>query len=209
MSNATASTAKTVDPKDTMHQVAQQVTQATQACCQGATDAFRAYADANQKLFATITKAWSAPFTGTTWPMPTWAAMWEKSDQAACPCNPFDAMVKLMNGMVDANARFANECNALTIDAVRTNARTIERMGTMMNEMVAAQAARTTGGTPAKGGKPIADTAREIVDEAATFLAKTSERMMKMNTEHVQSVAKLMDEVVVRPLGGTKTCCNG
>lgn len=216
----TSSTApKTPDVKETVHQVAQ----AAQTCCQGANDAFKAYAEATQKFFGTVTKAWTAPFASMPFGQfpnpftgqnaaPAWNADVMNSWNA---CNPLDAMVKLMNGMVDANARFANECNALTVDAVRTNVRTIERLGTMMTEMnesFAANAARVTGApapaTTSKNAKPFTDTAREIFDEASTFLAKTSERMMKMNTEHVQSMAKLVEEVAVRPLANaSKSCC--
>jgi hypothetical protein len=220
---ANTATPKTPDVKETVHQVAQ----AAQTCCQGANDAFKAYAEATQKFFGTVTKAWTAPFASMPFgqfpnpfagqtPTANWNA--EAMNSLNC-CNPFDAMVKLMNGMVDANARFANECNALTVDAVRTNVRTIERLGSMMTEMneaFAANAARVTGTTaptaPAaatgKNSKPFTDTAREIFDEASTFLAKTSERMMKMNTDHVQSMAKLMEEVAVRPLANaSKPCC--
>jgi hypothetical protein len=212
MTNATVNptTAKT---PDTNKDAVAQMTQAAQACCQGANDAFKAYAEANQKLFGSFTKAWSTPFFNTGWTAGWNPQTWEKSDNQACTMNPFDSMVKMMNGVVDAHARFATECNALTIDAIRTNVRTLERMGTMMNDMAATQASRVTGTPAAKNTKPFADTAREIFDEASTFMAKTSERMMKMNTEHVQSVAKVMDEVVVRPLAAagaaaTKGCCN-
>lgn len=74
---------------------------------------------------------------------------------------------------------------------------------------LAAQLATT--GTPnanSKNAKPVADVAREIFDEASTLMTKTSERLLAMNTEHVQQLAKLMEETLARATAG-KSCCNG
>ncbi len=196
----TTTTANTSKPQtDAVAQAAQQFNTATQTCCQGANDAFKAYAEANQKLFSAFTKAWGFDaFAATVNPFVPGT-----TNVAA----GFDATVKAMNGLVDANARFATECNAVVIDAIRTNVRTFERTGAVMLNQFAAVANAPAG---TKCTKPVVDAAREIFDETSTFMTKTAERTMKMNTEHVQNVAKVLDEAFTRTTAAVagKTCCN-
>ncbi|HMN40902.1 MAG TPA: hypothetical protein PKE29_08650 [Phycisphaerales bacterium] len=152
-----------------------------QSCCQGATDAFKTGMDMNQKMVAmfteTMTKGMNMnpvvqPFMGMTGTMPA----------------AFEKMTKAMNSMVDSGARCMTECNTLMIDAMRNNARMIERTGdVMMGQM--------TG----KSTRPVVETAREIMDEAMAFSTKAGERMTKMNTEHAQRVSMIMDETMVCP----------
>jgi hypothetical protein len=109
----------------------------------------------------------------------------------------FETMVASMNGMIDANARFMNECNAMVIDAVRTQARAFERVGTIMVEQ---------SKTPA--AKPATEATREIFDESAAFVTKTSERMMKLHNEHMQSMSKIMNSAMTRmqPVANASCC---
>ena len=198
MTTATPTTPSAKPAVDAVTQATQQFSSATQACCKGANDAFKAYGEANQKLFSAFTKAWGFeafnPFANTMTTNPT----------AAMATN-FDAAVKAMNGIVDANARFVTECNSLMIDAIRTNVRTLERTGAL----VASQMSQATGTTPnAKAAKPVTDIAREIFDEASTLMTKTSERLLAMNTEHVQHLTKVMEETFARA-SASKPCCNG
>ncbi len=111
--------------------------------------------------------------------------------------NGFETMIASMNGMIDANARFMTECNAMVIDAVRTQARAFERVGTIMVE----QSKNPTA-------KPATDATREIFDESAAFVTKTGERMMKLQNEHMQSMSKIMNSAMTRmqPVANA-TCC--
>lgn len=192
--STTTATKPVVDAVDAATRATQQFASATQTCCKGANDAFKAYGEANQKLFSAFTKAWGFeafnPF-----------AMQTSTNPAAAMASSFDAAVKAMNGIVDANARFVTECNALMIDAIRTNVRTLERTGTLL-------ASQMNQATAPKNAKPMTDAAREIFDEASTLMTKTSERLLAMNTEHVQHLAKVMEESFARASAG-KTCCNG
>lgn len=171
-----------------------------QACCQGATEAFNGVMDvmksgveASQKLMNTMTNTVTknaSPFN-----MPNMFNMFN-TDGVNTPVmtvpTAFETMTKVMNSLVDANARFATECNAMAIDAVRSNARMIERTGTMMVDQMTS-----------KSTKPVADTTREIFDEACSFATKAGERVMKLNAEHAQHIAQLANGVMT-----SKTCCN-
>ncbi len=154
---------------------------ATKACCDGATEAFKAAVETNQKMFnafmGTFMKGWNMDaFTSPAASMPA----------------AFDKVTKAMNALVDSNARFATECNALLIDAVRTNARTVERTGDMLMGQFNANVTRDG----AKSAKPATETAREILDEAYGFATKTGERLMKMNNDRLQRLSEVMDELV-------------
>ncbi len=161
---------------------AQTATAAAQACCNGVNDAFKAGVEANQNMFTAFTNAFTKGWTPEAFAAPA----------VTIPA-AFEKMTKAMNSLVDSGARFATECNALAIDTLRTNARTIERTGDMM-----------VGQLTGKTTKPAAETAREIFDEACGFTTKAGERAMKMNTEHAQRVSQVIDGAFA-----CKTTCNG
>lgn len=156
-------------------------TNAAEACCRGATDAFKAGVEANQKLFTSMANTFSETFAKGWNPMsmnPFTAKV------GTVPAN-FENMTKAMNTLVDANARFASECNAMVIDAMRANARTLEHTGALMVNHL-------TGKTT----KPATDAAREILDECNTFAKQMSERTTKMTSDHARQVTQVMDQVL-------------
>lgn len=149
---------------------------------QATTDAVKSNMEAGQKMFNTFTEQFSKGFNMNTFaPAMTMPVMFEK-------------MTKVMNGMVEANTKLVNEMTAMTVESMKVNARTMERTGEMM-------VAQMTG----KAIKPATETAREIMEEANTFNTKTAERMTKLNTEHGQRVAAIMEETMVCKSG---TCCS-
>lgn len=149
---------------------------------QAMNDAFKAGCEANQKVMNTFTNNFSKGFNPFAVPaMPT-------MDMPAM----FEKMTKAMNAMVDSTARMTTECGTICVDTMRNNARIVERTGDMM-------VSQFSGKTPAT--KPVAETCREIFDEAVGFTTKTNERIVKMNTEHAQRVAGVVEE--------TMTCCGG
>lgn len=156
-------------------------TEAAQACCRTAADAFKSGVEANQKLFTSMANSFSETFTRGWTPMTVnpWA-----SNMGTMPA-AFERMTQAMNTLVDANARFASECNAMLVDAMRSNARTLERSGVLMMNHV-------TG----KNSKPATDAAREIVDECTTFARQLGERTTKMTADHARQVAQVMDQVI-------------
>ncbi|MBX3355421.1 MAG: hypothetical protein KF724_06955 [Phycisphaeraceae bacterium] len=157
--------------------------EAAQACCRTAADAFKAGVEANQKLFTSMANSFSETFS-RTWnpmafnPMSQWATTTGANTMPAA----FERMTQAMNTMVDANARFASECNALFVDAMRAHARTLERSGALMLN-------HFTG----KTAKPTPDAAREIMDECTTFARQMSERTTKMTADHARQVSQVMD----------------
>lgn len=147
---------------------------------QAMNDAFKAGCEANQKVMNTFTNSFSKGFNPFAVPaMPT-------MDMPAM----FEKMTKAMNTMVDSTARMTTECGTICVDTMRNNARIVERTGDMM-------VAQFSG----KAVKPAAETCREIFDEAAAFTTKTNERIVKMNTEHAQRIATIVEETV--------GCCGG
>ncbi|MDZ4829401.1 MAG: hypothetical protein SGJ09_04280 [Phycisphaerae bacterium] len=191
--NATTTTSTGTTKTTTTNATSQPNNAAAQACCQGANDAFKTGVDASQTMFNTFKNmfnvfnmdAFTAPFTATASTMPA----------------TFEKMTKAMNTLVDANARFVTECSTLTVDAMRTNARMLERTGDMMVSSMAG-----------KNSKPVTETSREIFDEACAFTTKTGERVMKMNTEHGQTISQnwvQLADTFVSQNGAAKSCCNG
>jgi len=158
-------------------------THAATAFTQQAADSVKANMEAGQRMFNsfadTMSKGWNPAAFAT--PAVTMPAAFEK-------------MTKLMNGMVEANAKLVTEMSAMTVEAMKTNARTMERTG----ELAVAQ------WTGKPGAKPVMEVAREIYDEAAAFNTKTAERLAKLNAEHGQKLTQLMDETVT-----CKTACCG
>lgn len=149
---------------------------------QVATDAVKTNMDAGQKMFNTFTEQFTKGFNMNTFtPAMTMPAMFEK-------------MTKVMNGMVEANTKLVTEMSTITVESMKVNARTMERTGEMM---VAQMSGKST--------KPATETAREIMEEANTFNTKTAERVTKLNTEHGQRVAAIMEETMTCKTG---TCCN-
>lgn len=148
---------------------------------QAATDAVKTNMDAGQKMFNTFTEQFTKGFNMNTVPAMTMPAMFEK-------------MTKVMNGMVEANTKLVTEMSTIAVESMKVNARTMERTGEMM-------VAQMTG----KSIKPATETAREIMEEANTFNTKTAERVTKLNTEHGQRVAAIMEETMTCKTG---TCCN-
>lgn len=147
---------------------------------QAMNDAFKAGCEANQKVMNTFTNSFSKgfnPFTAPAMPTMDMPAMFEK-------------MTKAMNAMVDSTARMTTECGTICVDTMRNNARIVERTGDMM-------VAQFTG----KATKPVTETCREICEEAVGFTTKTNERIVKMNTEHAQRVATVVEETI--------GCCGG
>jgi hypothetical protein len=116
----------------------------------------------------------------------------------------FEQMTHAMHGVVDANARFATECTALAVDAVRANARAVELMGQAMISGVAGWNAASTQGSGTKQPTATIDAVRAIVDDAVTFARTAGERLVAMQSEH----AKLIAGIVDRSVRGA-TCCNG
>jgi len=155
-----------------------------EACCRNATDAFKAGVDANQKLFNTIANSFADTFAKGWNPMNPMNANPFTAKLGTVPAG-FEQMTKAMNTLVDANARFASECNALVIDAMRANARTMEHTGSLMVNQL-------TGKTT----KPATDAAREILDECNTFAKQMGERTTKMSTEHARQVSQVMEQVL-------------
>lgn len=152
---------------------------------QAMNDAFKAGCEANQKVMNTFTNSFSKGFNPFAVPaMPT-------MDMPAM----FEKMTKAMNTMVDSTARMTTECGTICVDTMRNNARIVERTGDMM-------VAQFSG----KTAKPAAETCREIFDEAASFTTKTNERIVKMNTEHAQRVATVVEETMTTCCG--KSSCN-
>ena len=149
---------------------------------QQATDTVKANMEAGQKMFNTFadtfTKGWNMNAFAT--PAVTMPAAFEK-------------MTKVMNGMVEANAKLVTEMSTIAVETMKNNAKTMERTGEMM---VAQMTSKTV--------KPMTEVAREIYDETVAFNSKTVERMTKLNTEHGQRVAQIMDETMVCKTG----CCN-
>jgi len=149
---------------------------------QQATDTVKTNMEAGQKMFNTFadtfTKGWN--MNAFTTPAVTMPAAFEK-------------MTKVMHGMVEANAKFVTEMSTIAVETMKNNAKTVERTGEMM---VVQMTGKTT--------KPMTETAREIYDETVAFNNKTVERMTKLNTEHGQRVAQVMDETMTCKT----TCCN-
>lgn len=170
----------TTTPKNTVNPTAATNEATVQACCQGAQDAFKAGVEANQNLFNSFMNAFTK-----TWNMDAF-----KTPMNTVPA-AFDKLTKAMNAVVDSNARFMNESSALAIDAVRTNVRTFERTGDIM-------LGQLMGQTTCKSTKPAVESAREVFDEACSFASKASERLLKMNTDHVQNMSRVMDEMLVQ-----------
>lgn len=160
---------------------------AAESCCSSAADAFKAGLEANQKLFNSMTSAFTTAVNEMT--AKAWNPAMNNPFAASFGTLPasFERMTKAMNTLVDANARFASECNALVIDAMRANARTLERAGTVM-----------LGQLTGKAGKPVADATREIMDECGAFATQTSERLNRMNGEHLRQVTQVMEQVTAR-----------
>ncbi|HYC99997.1 MAG TPA: hypothetical protein VEB22_02125 [Phycisphaerales bacterium] len=158
-------------------------TATAQSFNQQATETVKANMEAGQKMFntfaETFTKGWNANAFAT--PAVTMPAAFEK-------------MAKVMNGMVEANAKLVTEMSAIAVETMKNNAKTMERTG----EMMVAQ-------MTAKSVKPMTETAREIYDETVALNNKTVERMTKLNTEHGQRVAQIMDENMTCKTTG---CCN-
>lgn len=108
----------------------------------------------------------------------------------------FVGMTKTMNGMIDCNARLMTETNALVVDAMRANARTLERTGDLVLNAVACQMAGEKASP--KNAKPATETAREILDDACAFASKTTERALKLNSEYMQNVGKVVGQAFAR-----------
>lgn len=179
------------------------VSTATEACARTTNEAmkavksgFDAWTDASRTMF----DAYANAFTKGAAAMPFFGA--QKNEQAgafASPASAFEQMTKVMNGLVDANARFATECTALAVDAFRANARIVERTGeVVLNQW--STAGRTAGKTP-QSPMPMFDSARAIFDEASTFAKSAADRAMAMNGEHAKSVATIVDRMM------TQSCC--
>lgn len=157
---------------------------AAQACCQGASDAMKTGMESNQKMFNMFTENMNKMMGMNPFVMPAMNMPVGTMPMA------FEKMTKAMNSMVDSSARCMTECNTLMIDAMRNNARVMERTGDMV-----------VGQMTGKSVKPMGETCREIMDEAMGFSNKCSERMVKMNTEHAQRVSMVIDEAMT-----CKTC---
>jgi hypothetical protein len=153
-----------------------------QAFNQQATDTVKTNMEAGQKMFNTFadtfTKGWNMNAFAT--PAVTMPAMFEK-------------MTKVMNSMVEANAKLVTEMSTIAVESMKNNAKSMERTG----EMMVAQ-------MTSKSVKPMTEVAREIYDETVAFNNKTVERMNKVGTEHGQRVAQIMDETMTCKTG----CCN-
>lgn len=147
--------------------------------------------------FAAATKSVAAmPMPAMPFAMPNGSA----GAQAA-----FEQMTQAMHGVVDANARFATECTALAVDAVRANARAVERMGEALIQMPSGcTAAQGTAKQSTATPNASIDAVRAIVDDAATFARTAGERLVAMQGEHAKSIAGIVE----RSVRGT-TCCNG
>lgn len=154
---------------------------AAQACCQGATDAFKAGVETNQKMFNTFTESLTKGMNTNAFTMPV----------GTMPM-AFEKMTKAMNSLVDSGARCMTECNTLMIDAMRNNARMIERTGDVM-----------VGQMTGKSTKPVTETTREIFDEACGFSTKAGERLVKMTAEHAERVTTIVTEATA-----CKSTCN-
>jgi hypothetical protein len=187
----------TTAAKNVANNATQTTAAAAQACCQGANEALKAGVDANQKMFGAFANAFSNPFANP------FMANWNTDAFTTAIPAAFEKMSKAMHGMIEANARYATECNALVIDAMRTNARTMERTGNLMVSQLTG-----TNGPTGKSAKPVVDAAREIFDEASGFTTKAGERLMKLNTEHAQQVVQIMEQAMT--CNGTQktACCN-
>jgi len=174
----------TTSTKNANETVTHAATEAAETCCRTAADAFKAGVEANQKLFTSMANTFSETFTKGWTPMNPMSMNPWASTMGTVPA-AFERMTHAMNTLVDANARFASECNALMVDAMRTNARTLERSGALMVN-------HFTG----KSAKPATDAAREIMDECQTFARQVTERCTKMTSEHTRHVAQVMDQVL-------------
>jgi hypothetical protein len=196
---ATATASKTTT-NNSAEQAANGVNRTAQACCQGANDAFAAGVEANQKLFNTFTNAFTQAWTKG------WGAWNTESFAKAIPASfesQFGMACKAMNTIVDANARYVTEGTALMIDAARTNARAIERTGDVI-----------VGQLTSKNVKPVAETSKEIMDETCAFATKVGERVMKMNSDFVQTMSNIAEQTMTNvrthvSQAGQKVCCNG
>lgn len=199
MTAATANKNSTTATPATDH-----VAAATDACCRTAGDAMKAmksgldaWTDASRSMFDAAAAAYSkgvAAIPGVAMP---------SGEQVANPFAAFTAfpaafeqMTKAMNGLVDANARFATECTALAVDAVRTNARIVERTGEMVLTQVAAagKQVNTKSATVANPQASI-DTARAIFDESSTFARSAADRLLAIQGEHAKNIAVVTDRL--------------
>lgn len=145
-------------------------TAATETFTKGMNETYKAAVDANQKVFNTLAGSWNTQTTKFPFADVTFPAMIEKT-------------TRMIEGMVEANTKFATEMNHLAVESAKNNLKTFKRTG----ELAAAQFS----------GKEIkAETAREIWDEAMGFATTAGERLMKLNTEHNQRVAQIIDEAL-------------
>lgn len=158
-------------------------TATTNEATQTMTDAVKTNVEAGQKMVAAFTDMFTKGFGSNPW----------AQAPVAMPV-AFEKMTKAMNGLAEANAKFVTEVGALMAETVRTNASMIERTGEVM-----------VGTMTGKQTKPAVETVREIAVESNAFGTKIAERVTKLNAEHGQRIAKIMEETMVCAKTG---CCN-
>jgi hypothetical protein len=193
-----------------------------ETCCRTAADTFRKNVDVGMNATSTMastmmnawTSAWKAVGAMATPTAPvgdaakTWPTAWP-TDCMNAVREATNVGTTFLHGVVDAQARFAQETTAMAVDALRANARLVERSLAVTADAVRgavesmpAATQKATTGCNAKNAVPafetMANESREIFVDACNAVSTMTDRATATNVTFVKNVAKATETAFVR-----------